>query len=82
LGGASAGTLGEIAFGQGLHSPGDALDKPGAVAGLGGFAEQLGEALPPLADTQPLEGGDLVDDVQFHRVHLSGVERTVNPCGQ
>src|SRR5262249_47727374 len=43
-------------------------DQPGAVAGLGGFAEEFGVALPQLGDGQALEGGDLVDDVQFHRV--------------
>jgi hypothetical protein len=43
FGGASAGAFGEVAFGQGLHSPGDAFDKPGAVAGEGGLAEQFGE---------------------------------------
>jgi hypothetical protein len=45
LGGASACALGQVAFGQCLHSPGDAFDEPGAVAGPGGFAEQFGEAL-------------------------------------
>jgi hypothetical protein len=63
----SAGAFGEIAFGQGLQSPGDAFDQPGTVAGFGGLAEQLGEALPQLAHTQPLERRDLVDDVHFHR---------------
>src|SRR6516225_8582117 len=62
-----AGALGQVAFGQGLQPPGDALDKPGAVAGLGGLAEQFGEALPQLADGQALERRDLVEDVQFHR---------------
>jgi hypothetical protein len=71
LGGAAAGALGEVAFGQGLHAPSDAFDEPGAVAGGGGFAEELGEALPQLGDAPALQGGDLVDDVQLHRVLLS-----------
>jgi hypothetical protein len=44
--GASAGTFGEVAFGQRLQTPDDAFDEPGAVAGGSGFAEYLGEALP------------------------------------
>src|SRR5262249_35673503 len=67
FGGASAGAFGDIAFGQGLHSPNDAFDQPGGGAGFGGFAEEFGEALPQLADTEPLERRDLVDDVHFHR---------------
>jgi hypothetical protein len=82
LGGASAGAFGQVALGQRLESPGDALDEPGAVAGVGGFAEQFGEALPQLAHAQTLQRRDLGDDVHFHRVLLSGVEPTVNPCGQ
>jgi hypothetical protein len=74
--------LGEVAFGQRLHSPNDALDQPGAIAGVGGFAEEFGEALSQLADAQTLERRHLVDAVQLHRVLLSLVEGTVNPCGQ
>ena len=33
FGGAVAGALGEVAFGQGLQAPGEAFDQPGAVAG-------------------------------------------------
>jgi hypothetical protein len=82
FGGASAGAFGEVAFGQCLETPGDAFDQPGTVAGVGGFAEQFGKALPQLADAQALERRHLVDDVEFHRFLLSGVEPTVNPCGQ
>jgi RNA polymerase sigma factor (sigma-70 family) len=57
-------------------------DLEGAVAGGGGFAEQLGEALPQLADAQALQGGDLIHHVQFHRVLLGRDGATVNPCGQ
>ena len=64
------------------QTPGDAFDEPGAVAGGCGFTEDFGEALPQLADGQALEGGDLVEDVQFHRVLLWLVGETVNPCGQ
>jgi len=77
-----AGAFGQVAFGQRLNAPSDALDEPGAVAGLGCFAEQFGEALPQLADAQSLQGGDLVDDVELHRFVLSLVEETVNPCEQ
>jgi hypothetical protein len=65
-----------------LQAPGDALDEPGTVAGEGGFAEQFGEALAELADAQALQRRDLLDDVHFHRVLLSGIQATVNPCGQ
>jgi hypothetical protein len=82
LGGASAGAFGEVALGQGLQPPGDAFDEPGAVAGLRSFAEQFGEALAKLADGQALQGGDLLGNVQFHRVLLSGVQATVNRCEQ
>jgi transposase len=44
--------------------------------------EQLGEALPQLADAQALQSGDLVDDVHFHRVLLCRGRETVNHCGQ
>jgi hypothetical protein len=37
-----AGAFGEVAFGEGLETPGQAADEPGLVAGRGGFAEQLG----------------------------------------
>jgi hypothetical protein len=66
--GASAGALGQVAFGQRLQSPGDAPDQPGAVAGGGGLAEEFGKALPQLADGQALKRRDLVDDVRLHRV--------------
>jgi hypothetical protein len=65
-----------------LHSPDNAFDEPGAVAGLGGFAEEFGEALPQLPDAESLQGGDLVDDVELHRLVLSLVGETVNPCEQ
>src|SRR5262249_25498944 len=68
FGGASAGAFGQVTFGQRLQAPGDAFDKPGAVAGRRGLAEQFGEALPQLADSQAVERRDLVEDVQFHRV--------------
>jgi hypothetical protein len=68
FGGPLAGAFGQVAFGQGLQPPGDALDKPGAVDGGGGVAEEFGEALPQLADGQALQRCDLVDDVQFHQV--------------
>jgi hypothetical protein len=35
------------------------------------FAEDLGEALPHLADAEAFERRDFVDDVQFHAVFLS-----------
>ena len=82
FGGASAGAFGQVAFGQGLEAPGDACDQPGTVAGPGDLAEQFGEALPQLGDGQALERRHLVDDVEFHRVLLSGVKPAVNPCGQ
>jgi len=78
----SAGALGQVALGQCLHSPGQTFDEPSAVTGVGGFSEQFGEALPQLFDAQTLQGGDLVDDIHFHRVLLCLVEKTVNPCGQ
>src|SRR5262245_33888649 len=46
FGGASACPFAEVALGQGLQAPNDAFDEPGAVAGLGGFAEEFSEALP------------------------------------
>jgi hypothetical protein len=66
FGGASAGAFGQVALGQSLHAPGDAFDKPGAVAGVGGFAEEFGEALAELAHAQAFERRDLLDDVHFH----------------
>jgi hypothetical protein len=48
---------------------------------VGGFAEEFGEALPQLADTQTLERRHFVDEVQFHRVLLSLLGE-VNPCEQ
>ena len=77
-----AGALGEVAFGQRLPAPGDAFDEPGAVTGVGGFTEEVSEALPQLGDAQALQGGDLVDDVHLHRVLLCRGLETVNPCGQ
>jgi hypothetical protein len=82
LGGASAGAFRQVAFGQALQAPGDAFDQSGTVAGGGGFAENVGEALSQLADAQPLQRRHLVDDVHLHRVLLSLVGETVNPCGQ
>jgi hypothetical protein len=67
FGGASACPFGQVALGQGLETPGDALDQPGAIAGGGGLAEDFGEALPQLADAEALQRRDLVDDVQVHR---------------
>jgi hypothetical protein len=66
FGGASEGAFGQVAFGQRLHSRGDAFDQPGAVAGLGGFAEKFGEALSQLADAQPLERRDLVVEPELY----------------
>jgi hypothetical protein len=74
--------FGEVALGQRLQSPGDVFDQSGTVAGVRGFSEQLGEALPQLADAQALQSGDLVDDVHFHWVLLSRHRDTVNPSGQ
>jgi hypothetical protein len=37
---------------------------------VGGFAEEFGEALAELPDAESLQGSDLVDDVEFHRVLL------------
>jgi hypothetical protein len=61
-------TFRQVSFGQGLQAPGDAFDQPGAVAGVGCFAKEFGEALPQLADARSLDRRDLVDKVQFHRV--------------
>ena len=49
---ALSGALGQVSFGQGLHSPEDAFGEPGAVAGMGGFAEQSGEALSQRSDAE------------------------------
>jgi hypothetical protein len=54
FGGASAGALGQVAFGQRLQAPDDAFDQPGAVAGGGGLAEDFSEALPQLAHGKAL----------------------------
>ncbi len=65
FGGAAAGAFGEVALGQRLQPPGDAFDQPGAVVGGGRLAEDLGVALAQLLGGQPLQGGDLLGDVQF-----------------
>jgi len=38
--------FGQVALGQCLQAPGDALDEPGLVVGVGRLAEGLGVALP------------------------------------
>jgi hypothetical protein len=43
--GAAAGSFGQVALGQGLQAPGDAIDEPGAIAGVCGFAEDFSETL-------------------------------------
>jgi len=72
LGGAApAGPLGQVALGQGLEPPGDALDEPDLVAGGRLLAEDLGVPRPQFLDGQPLQRGDLFADVQVHAVLLS-----------
>jgi hypothetical protein len=53
-----------------LHSPEDSFGEPGAVAGVGGFAEEFGEALSQLGDAESSQRCDLVDDVDLHRMLL------------
>ena len=48
FGGTLAGTLGEIAFGQGLQTPDDAFAQPGFVMGVGGLAKDVQVALAKL----------------------------------
>jgi rhodanese-related sulfurtransferase len=45
--GAAAGTLGQVALGQRLQSPGDPLDQPDPVVSVGGLAERLRRRLRP-----------------------------------
>jgi len=49
-----AGAFGQVAFGEGLETPGQVADEPGLVPGGGAFAEQLGMAGLQLRDAQPL----------------------------
>jgi len=58
FGGPLAGARGEVAFGQALQPPGHAPEKPGAVLGGGGLAEQLGVADAQYLHGQPLQGGN------------------------
>jgi hypothetical protein len=69
--GAATRAFGQVALGECLHAPSDAFDEPDFVAGAGGFAEDLGEALSQLADTQTLQRSDFVGDIHFHTVVLS-----------
>jgi hypothetical protein len=75
LRGPAAGALGQVALGQGLDPPGDALDEPDLVAGGRLFAEDLGVPLPQFSHGHPLQGGDLFSDVQVHAALLSPSSR-------
>jgi hypothetical protein len=66
LGRALAGARREVAFGEGLQSPGNAFDQPDLVVGLGRFAEDDGEPGAQLGDAQLLQGGDLGGKARMH----------------
>ena len=55
FGGTLAGTVGEIAFGQGLQTPGDAFEQPGFVMGVGSLANDVQVALAKLHGGQTVE---------------------------
>jgi hypothetical protein len=67
--------LRQVAFGQDLEPPGDALDEPDLVAGGRLFAEDLGVPGPQFFHGHPLQGGDLFSDVQVHAALLSPSSR-------
>jgi hypothetical protein len=60
LGRPSTGTLGQVALGEGLQTPGDAFDQPDLVARAGCFAEELGVATPQVGHGQVVQSGQLV----------------------
>jgi hypothetical protein len=62
-------------------APGDAFDKPGAVAGTGGFAKEFGIAGSQASDGEPLEGRELVGQIGDHGYSLLN-EENVGPSGQ
>src|SRR5207253_1641686 len=68
---AAAGPLRQVPLGQSLQSPGDPLDEPGLVVGVGRLAEDLGVPRSQLLDSHPLQRGDLAIDAQVHGVLLS-----------
>src|SRR5205823_15118652 len=65
-GGTSAGALGEVPLGQGLHPPSDPLEQPGLVVAGRRLTEDFGILLLQLLDGHPRQGGDLALDVQMH----------------
>ena len=63
LGGAVAGTLGQVAFGQGLQTPGDALEEPRFAVGTGLVAIQLGVTVTQLAQRLLVQRRQFVVDI-------------------
>jgi hypothetical protein len=69
FGGTQSGTLGKVAFGQCLNTPGNALNQPDAIVACAGIvAKQIGEFTAQLVIAHFTQRSELVGDIQIHGV--------------
>src|SRR5713101_3216391 len=79
FGGALAGALGQVAFGQGLQPPGDPPDQPDFVANARRVIEEFGVTGAQSGDDELPERSEFVSQVGVHAVLLFPVVEPLTP---